>query len=493
MNERLSKTAVATAVTVLLIAWPAILWPVPKGLFKESDTFWLIEVGSNMLHHFFFPSIGPAVDPYSFAALSSPWIIYQWLSEVMMAIANFFGLLGVSILGTVTLGVLLCVLIFRRMLKLGVNAIVSLVVIGIAFHSTFPDIATLRPQLFSFVFLFLLQRIVEDVWTTSAPQQPSSSLKSVLIMTFAISLLWANSHISFPLGFAVLILYFGAALIRLLFYKDENKDRLKVFALMSVTYLGATLINPYGIKLWLFLQTLNQNYVTQEMQPLDWSRSGLYVAVYSLMMLSTLFLWKSAPRPKILLAAMLFALGALHARLIIYFCLSTCPLVGQAFTAMLPNIIRLPLISRTSDAIKVVTSKEYYPLVVVLLSVLVVCSQPMYLPRTIPLKAAEDLSLHRPNGNLFCPVAAAGYLIYRFHGDIKVFIDGRVDRYDASLCKRYLAAMLGSGWKDLFAEYNIAETLLPTDGALNRAIEHDANWEKTYQDDSYSILVRRSH
>ena len=98
-----TRTAVATAFAILLFAWLAILWPLPKGLFKESDTFWLIEVGSNILHHLALPTS----DPYSFASLSTPWILYQWLSEVVLALANNFGLKGVSILGEVTLGLLL--------------------------------------------------------------------------------------------------------------------------------------------------------------------------------------------------------------------------------------------------------------------------------------------------------------------------------------------------------------------------------------------------
>jgi len=93
----------------------AVLWPLPKGLFKESDTYWLIEVGRNILHHFALPT----TDPYSFASLHTPWIVYQWLTEVVLALANTFALKGVAILGEVSLGLLLCVLIFRRMIKLG--------------------------------------------------------------------------------------------------------------------------------------------------------------------------------------------------------------------------------------------------------------------------------------------------------------------------------------------------------------------------------------
>jgi hypothetical protein len=492
MSERLSKTALTSAFTVLLVAWLAVLWPLPKGLFKESDTFWLIEVGHNILNHFSLPAFNGGVDPYSIGAVKSPWIVYQWTSEVLLSLANHFGLIGVSILGCSTLALLLCVLVFRRMLKLGVHAVVALLVIAIVLHSTFPDIATLRPQLFSFVFLFLLQVVVEDVWASGAKSK-SDSLKSLLTRIFLISLLWTNFHVSFPLGFAILSLYLCAAFIQVLLHKDANKTRLRVFALMTAVYVGATLINPYGIKLWFFLQTLNGIYKTQELQPLDWSRSGLYVVVYCLLMLSNLSLWKSVARPKLALAAMLFVLGCLHGRLIIYFCLSACTLVGEALTAMLPSVIRMPWISRTSNVIEVVAVKGYYPVIILLLSIFVVCSQPIYIPRSIPLKAAEYLAFHKPSGNFFCPDHAASYLIYRFHGNIKVFIDGRLDRYDAELCKRYLDAMSGVGWKELFAEYNITEALLPNDAALNRAIEHDADWEKEYQDDSFSISVRRNH
>jgi len=81
-------------------------WPLPKGLFKESDTYWLIEVGRTILHHFALPT----TDPYSFASLGTPWIVYQWLTEVVLALANTFALKGVAILGEVTLGLLLCLI-----------------------------------------------------------------------------------------------------------------------------------------------------------------------------------------------------------------------------------------------------------------------------------------------------------------------------------------------------------------------------------------------
>ena len=489
-EDQPSRTAVASAFAILLFAWLAVLWPLPKGLFKESDTYWLIEVGRNILHHFALPT----TDPYSFASLRTPWIVYQWLTEVVLALANTFGLQGVAILGEVTLGLLLCVLIFRRMIRLGANSLVAFIVIAIVTHATYPDIATMRPQLFSFVFLFLLQTILEDVWSAGAVT--TRNLRYVLAKTFAIGVLWANCHVSFPLGLVMLVIYLGGAAARVVVHKGgdkstgADKSRLKTFAWMTVVFLGATFINPYGVGLWIFLKTLNNNYLTQEMQPLDWSRSRLYVIVYCLLLSSTVQLWKSAARPRVVLSVVLFAIGCLHARFIEYFCLSTCPLIGQAISAMLPNITRRKVIARLSDSIRVVAFKTYYPIAVIAVSIMVVCSQPLYTSKSAPLKAAEYLQSHKPAGNLFCSAAAGSYLIYEFDGSIKVFMDTRVDLYDAAVCRRYVAATMGSGWKELFGEYNIAVTLLPTTSSLNQAIEHDPNWKQIYQDDDFSISVR---
>jgi hypothetical protein len=484
-GKPLSSIAVAIAFVFLLIAWLAILWPLPKGFFKESDTYWLIEVGNNILLHRALPSC----DPYSFASLRTPWILYQWFFEVVLALANTLGLMGVSILGEVTLTLLFCVLLFRRMIKLGVNSIVACIVIAIAMHATYPDVATLRPQLFSFVLLFFLQTILEDVWSGITDGQ---QMKRLLTKTLVIGVFWANCHVSFPLGLLMIAIYLGGAVVRAVMNRGEDNSRMKIFVWMGIVFFFATFINPYGPGLWSFLITVRNSYATQEVQALDWSHSRLYIIVYSMMLVSSLYLWKSAARPRLVLAFVLFVIGCIHARLIIYFCLSTCPLVGQAVSAMLPKVTRSRVIAGLSESMKVVAFKRYYPIVVIAISVIVVCSQPYYISRSVPLKAAEYLASHRVAGNLFCSAQASSYLIYRFHGAIKIFIDTRIDLYDPALCSRYVAAMSGSGWKELFEEYKIAETLLPKTAPLFQAIEQSPDWQRTYEDDDFAISTRRS-
>jgi hypothetical protein len=288
----------------------------------------------------------------------------------------------------------------------------------------------------------------------------------------------------------MLATYLCSAAIDLIVHKGEDRDRVTILTWMTAVFLFGTLINPYGFELWVFLKRLNENYVTQEMQPLNWSTSSIYVIVYSMMLLCAMYSWRRVAWPRLILAAVFFVIGCMHARLIIYFCLSSCPLVAQAVSEMLPNITRLTWIASLSDSIKVAAFKRYYPVAVSALSVIVVLSQPIYLSRLVPIKAADWLSLHTIAGNLFCSAHAGSYLIYRLHGSVKVFMDTRVDLYDPALCGRYVSAMAGTGWRELFSQYNIGATLLPESSQLEKAIEVDPDWKKIYDDNDFSISTR---
>src|SRR5258708_18535963 len=48
----------------------------------DPDVWWHIKVGQDILrtHHW------PNTDPYSFTALGNPWIAYEWLGEIVLAL-----------------------------------------------------------------------------------------------------------------------------------------------------------------------------------------------------------------------------------------------------------------------------------------------------------------------------------------------------------------------------------------------------------------------
>jgi hypothetical protein len=208
------------------------------------------------------------------------------------------------------------------------------------------------------------------------------------------------------------------------------------------------------------------------------------------MLLSTIKLWKPVALPRLIVAVLLFACGCMHARLIIYFCLSTCPLIAESVSAMLPGLVQQGRLVDLSQSIRRFAFNKYYPAAAIGIAIFSVLLQPLRIPRSIPWQAAEYLSVNKPTGHLFCSAHAGSYLIYRFNGSVRVFMDTRMDRYDPALCRRFVGAMAGDGWKELFQQYDITETLLPRVCPLNQEIEKSPGWKTMYRDNDFSISTR---
>src|SRR6266478_8501151 len=58
-----------------------------RGFVVDADVWWHIKVGQDILrtHHW------PTTDPYSFTAAGTPWIAYEWLGEIVLALMYRLG------------------------------------------------------------------------------------------------------------------------------------------------------------------------------------------------------------------------------------------------------------------------------------------------------------------------------------------------------------------------------------------------------------------
>ena len=190
----------------------------------------------------------------------------------------------------------------------------------------------------------------------------------------------------------MLFCYLGAAVIRFLFGKEKDKLPVGIFALMAAVYLGTTFMTPFGAQIWKFLYSTHAMYVTEEMQPLNWSSEN-YLLVYSIVvLLSAIYLWKSASPVRSLLALSFFLDGWRFARLIMYFSLASCQIVGEALSAMLSRFTELKPLAQVSDAVRHAAFSWIYPFMIVSISVLAVCAQPHFIRRTVPINAVEYLA-----------------------------------------------------------------------------------------------------
>jgi hypothetical protein len=189
-----------------------------------------------------------AEDPYSFTQ-DRPWVNHEWLSEMQMAVA--YSAAGVTGLALLKGALVAAALALAWQSLAAVRTDVRLVVFAALAAGTVPVTRTLRPQLWTLLSLAILCRVLlaEDRrWRRWLP---------------IVFVLWTNAHGGWIVGFGILGLW------TLLEAVEERRFRVEAVAVLALS-AAATLVNPYGWDLWVFLATtvsLSGRAIT-EWQPL---------------------------------------------------------------------------------------------------------------------------------------------------------------------------------------------------------------------------------
>lgn len=172
-------------------------------------------------------------DPYSFTS-DLRWINHEWLSELTMALAySVGGIWGLIVLRGFVF--LLTVVV----LWISIRDVTPLwrwpsYLLGVV--ATFPLAITIRPQMWTLLFLLLTCSILRGRW------QRRVWLPLIFIA-------WANMHGGWLVGFGVLGIWSAFEL----FESAETRPPLWALIGVPLACLLATLINPYGWHLWEFL------------------------------------------------------------------------------------------------------------------------------------------------------------------------------------------------------------------------------------------------
>jgi hypothetical protein len=230
----------------------------------DADLWGHVQYGRDML------AAGkvPATTTYSYTAENFPWINHEILAELTLAFAaDYLGPVPMVIIKTL-LGAAILMLIVRVGLRRGAGlASMSLVVLIVAINLTFHW--TLRPQLFSYTFFTLLLwllgwcfqgwegswKLVTPVEKRTASLQYSSRRLRWLWLLVPLMIAWSNAHGGFVAGYCVIVAYFVLRSIEVVSIRGaQSIGLLKRFAMMVIAAGLATMLNPYGprLHLWLF-------------------------------------------------------------------------------------------------------------------------------------------------------------------------------------------------------------------------------------------------
>jgi len=109
----------------------------------------------------------------------------------------------------------------------------------------------------------------------------------------------------------------------------------------------------------------------------------------------------------------------------------------------------------------------------------------------LPVAALEAALATPHTGNLFNQYEWGGYIAYASGGRLPVFIDGRADLYGEKLYREYDEAIEGrSGWREVFAKYDIGLAIIPLGAPLTMDLERDPTFRRAYADPSAVVFVR---
>lgn len=405
---------------------------VTKLAVLDPDIWWHLSVGDWIIHNRAFPHTGI----FSHTAANQPWMAYSWGYEVLLARSyDWFSFMGIGVFGTLlTIGVALA--IFRMLYKISGRFWASWALSIVVFAAFLFNIAP-RPLFFSVIlFTFVLTLIFEA--QRSGRVQPLYWLPLIF-------LLWANIHIQFIYGLAVVGMFAGINLLQQIasrvhkypdFLEKPTLPSLPVFAVLGACAL-ATCAGPYTYHLYEEVVTISRANVMyriiRELQALSFQYFNQYLEL--LLTVGAYFAigWRKKVDPfqlALLLLASIFAFRTWRDAW--FLCVIAAAIIAD-FPR--PELKREPSIRASGWAIVAATS--------VILLVLGVGSTDFRergLDRVIsseyPVDAVNFLRRNPVGGPLYNSFDWGGFLIF-YMPEFPVSIDGRTDLYGNATNEQY--------------------------------------------------------
>jgi hypothetical protein len=464
---RLLPMWVGVAVYVLLIV-------AGNRLLNDPDTMWQVTVGQWILDH----RAVPRSDIYSFTMNGQPWISTQWLAQVIYAkayaVAGWSGPVVVAATAITLSFVLMAQFLVRR-----VSESATLVFIAAAFALTAPHLLARPHALAMPVMVMWIGGLIAAADRREAPS-------FWLLLWLA---LWANLHGGFVFG---VMMVAPIALDAVVGAEASQRKPLAVrWAVFGLAALVASCCTPCGWDALLaskkILSLGAALPLISEWRPADFGKLGAFELYLLLGAGLALYRGVTLPPTRIMLL-----LGLVHMAL-------SQSRAADNLAIVAPLILAGPLASQIGGAETFASRQSRRDTllagVIVLLAAgtLVFASMHRFAPhmRASPVAAVTELKKLDVT-RVFNDYDFGGYLI---HAGVPTFIDGRTELYGEKFFIDHNAANGLIEPENLFRlldEYNIEATLMRTQSAATKLLDHVDGWQKIYSDDIATIHLRKA-
>jgi hypothetical protein len=473
------------------------------ALFSDSDAGWHIRNGERILS----TGLLPHADPFSFSKPGAPWVAWEWGSDVLMgAVYRVTGLAGVALMFGLCIAA--SVLMWFRLNHVAKG---SFLIAGLFFIPMLPT-TTLhwlaRPHIFSWLFL------LATVWLCERMPRHLGWRRFAIVVVGAAA--WANLHASFFFAPLIALTYATGAYLKPLIWEaralpghESERSGGRSYLLFALAASIGTLANPVGWRLHqhVFSYLSDSGLIDRisEFQSFDFHQVGAVQVMFTIALcFAGGFAALAAQKPERFLLSMLLTAAALRSeRALPVAALLLLPLANGSITAVLAragNLTR-PLRQWLDGAIdyghrlqaidRRFSGFALVPLAAVLLFVSI-RNRAGFPPADFPVAASATIASLPADARIFAPDTFGGYLIYRFNGERKVFVDGRSDFYGKEFLERYLR-LVGAryGWRDEFNRWSLTHALLPPECPLITALETNG-WRELYRDRTSVLLTGKS-
>jgi hypothetical protein len=453
----------------------------------DPDYWWHLRTGQLIVEE----RAVPTTDPFSFSAAGEPWIAHEWLSEVLIYATQSLGGYGLAVLLFASVALATLLLAYRTSLSLGASRKAAVLLFVWAGVMTVPY-WMVRPQVFTW-FLFA-------AFIAICLQHRGGARNRLWLMP-PLMVLWANLHLGFAFGLAVVGAYAFSQTLEHFVWKERRE--LKPIYLALAACVGATLLTPSPVELLLY----PLRYVTPGNTNVEWIKEwqspDFHKPLFwplALAILSMAWIGVTGKRRELFLPLLALLFGFLTLQSV-----RNQPLLAIVFV-LVASQRASDLWAWASAAAQKPGLKPHSALNVVLASACgaavlfsVASSDSSQLRDTArldggvryPEAGVAFLRENYPDARVFNHYDWGGYLIHTLY-PMKVFIDGRSDFYGDELMTDFRDVQtLAPGWEDVIARHDIEVLLIKADSSLATRLDAEPEtWRRVFSGPVEVIYAR---
>lgn len=448
-----------------------------RGL-VDSDYYWHVTTGRLIA------ATGiPSTDPFSFTWAGQPWVMHEWLGELLI-----YGLVSTVGVGVATflfgmISVAGPLMVAATLHRRGTATLPLALATALAVY-VYISYATIRPQAISWLPLGILVALLITL-------RPDHRWRAWLLVPLFV--LWANVHGLYVVGLGVLAVYVAFTMVG---HTPMSPRRWTMAGVLAAVVLASTL-TPSGLAGLLYpLRYVDAGdwglrHISEWQSPNfhDPSQIGLLFVIVALLANGM----RATPR-WLAWSAVAGVVGALLAtRNAPLAALLALPTLALGLGDRLPDRVRErpARIARARRVMEMTAAALVVVAAAFIVPNLPAVAGERVIPRSFPVAGVAALQQDDPDARVLAEYGWGGYVINRMYDDgARVFVDGRNDMYPERILDDYTTIRnAGDGYEELLADYGVTAILLPPDAALVGGAAQEGGWCEAYRDDVAVLLL----